>query len=243
MTLPDPCCLPDPLHPPRQPPAGSRLENRGLSGPARLPRPSARLLRAELALSLAALSGCVAFERAPVEELGCDPDLPGTWHLKADGVAKTVHIDARCHTDDWPDMGEQTMALDLTGFVLGRDRYIVVPPSVAQRAIGAPGDALVKGAPAGAVFVILYRIDDGLARAWLPDSQRVLDAIAAGTLSGRKLDEKFPLIEGSAQDLRTTLSQHGAVLYDTDKEAIVLQRASPARTAPASAAPASKDSR
>lgn len=243
MTPTDPCCLPAPLRPPRRPPAGSRQQNRSPPGSTRLPRLRVRLLRAALALSLAALSGCVAFERAPVEELGCDPDLPGTWHLKADGVAKTVHIDARCHTDDWPDMGERTMALDLTGFVLGRDRYIVVPPAVAQRAIGAPGDALVKGTPAGAVFVILYRIDDGQARAWLPDPQRALDAIAAGTLTGRKLDEKFPLIEGSAQDLRTTLSQHGAVLYDTEREAIVLQRATPARTAPASAAPASEDSR
>lgn len=210
---------------------GPRQGNRGL------PR-TARLLRAALAIALAALSGCVAFERAPVEELACDPDLPGTWKLKADGVAKTIHIDARCHTEDWPNMGEQTMALDLTGFVLGRDRYIVVPPSVAQRAIGAPGDALIKGTPAGSVFLILYRIDDGRARAWLPDSQRALEAIAAGTLSGRKLDEKFALIEGSAQDIGAALSQHGAVLYDTQKEAIVLQRA-----APASAAPASKDSR
>jgi hypothetical protein len=89
------------------------------------------------------------------------------------------------------------------------------------------------------VFLILYRIDDDRARAWLPDSQRALDAIAAGTLTGRKLDEKFPLIEGSAQDIRTTLSQHSAVLYDTEKEAIVLQRAA----ASASAAPASKDSK
>lgn len=229
MTLPDPC----PSRAPQTPRARPRWGNRDLPGPARLSAPCAGLLRAALAVALAALSGCVAFERAPVEELSCDPDLPGTWHLKADGVTKTVHIDARCHTEDWPNMGEQTMALDLTGFVLGRDRYIVVPPSVAQRAIGAPGDTLVKGAPAGSVFLILYRIDEGRARAWLPDSQRALDAIAAGTLGGRKLEEKFALIEGSAQDLRTTLSQHGAVLYDTEKEAIVLQRT----------APASKDSR
>lgn len=238
MTPPDPrlaiaaAGYADPSAPPRQ-------GNRGLPEPAHLSRPHARLLRAALALVLAALGGCVAFERAPVDELACDPDLPGTWQLKADGVAKTIHIDARCHTDDWPNMGEQTMALDLTGFVLGRDRYIVVPPSVAQRAIGAPGDALIKGTPAGSVFVILYRIDDdGRARAWFADPQRALDAIAAGTLSGRKLDEKFALIQGSAQDIRGALSQHGAVLYDTEKEAIVLQRA-----APASAVPASKDSR
>ncbi|MBW8808897.1 MAG: hypothetical protein JF591_08665 [Lysobacter sp.] len=235
MTLSDPCL---PVAAPRladpcSPAPGLRLGNHSLPGPARRPWPCARLLRAALAIALVALSGCVAFERAPVEELSCDPDLPGTWHLKADGVAKTVHIDARCHTEDWPNMGEQTMALDLTGFVLDRDRYIVVPPSVAQRAIGAPGDALIKGTPAGSVFLILYRIDEGRARAWLPDSQRALDAMAAGTLTGRKLDEKFPLIEGSAQDLRTMLQQHSAVLYDTQKEAIVLQRA----------APASKDSR
>ncbi|QWF15149.1 hypothetical protein [Lysobacter capsici] len=235
MTLSDPCL---PVAAPRladpcSPAPGLRLGDHSLPGPARRPWSCARLLRAALAIALVALSGCVAFERAPVEELSCDPDLPGTWHLKADGVAKTVHIDARCHTEDWPNMGEQTMALDLTGFVLDRDRYIVVPPSVAQRAIGAPGDALIKGTPAGSVFLILYRIDEGRARAWLPDSQRALDAMAAGTLTGRKLDEKFPLIEGSAQDLRTTLQQHSAVLYDTQKEAIVLQRA----------APASKDSR
>lgn len=191
--------------------------------------------RFALAVSLlAALAGCVAFERAPADELACDSDLPGTWNLKADGIAKTIRIDARCHTEDWPTMGEQTMALDLTGFVLDRDRYIAVSPSVAQRAIGSPGDALVKGTPAGSVFLILYRIEDGRASAWLPDPQRALAAIARGELDGRKLDNQSALVQGSPQAIRDTLSQHGALLYDTEKKAMVLERvaASPTKDAP-----------
>lgn len=190
-------------------------------------------LRIALAIALIALSGCVAFERAPVDELTCDPDLPGTWKLKAENLAKTLRIDERCHTEDWPGLGEQTMALDLTGFSLGEDRYIVISPADAQRIIGAEGAAMVKTTPAGSVFLVLYRIDKGRATAWLPDSQRALNAIAAGELKGRKLDEKFPLLQGSAQDIRDTLLQHGSLLYDTKKEAMVLERVTP---------PASKDS-
>jgi hypothetical protein len=190
---------------------------------------------AVLAVSLAALAGCVAFEHSPVEEPSCDPDLPGTWNLKADGVAKTIKIDARCHTDDWPGLHEQPTALDLTGFTQGRDRYVVLSPADAQRAIGAQGEALIKSAPAGSVFVILYRIENGRASAWLPDSQRVLAAIATGELAGRKLDEKFPLVQGSAQAIRDTLSQRGAVLYNTEaNKAMVLERVT---------VPVSKDSR
>ncbi|ALN90986.1 MULTISPECIES: hypothetical protein [Lysobacter] len=218
MTPPDPCF---------------RAADRP-AGPERTERRRGWTNAVAAAAILAGLGGCVAFEHSPVESATCDPDLPGTWNLKAQGVAKTLRIDARCHTEDWPGLHEQPTALDLTGFSLGRDRYIVLSPADAQRAIGAQGESLVKAAPAGSVFVILYRIENGRASAWLPDSQRVLAAIATGELNGRKLDEKFPLVQGSAQAIRDTLSQHGALLYNTEaNKAMVLERV---------LAPASKDS-
>lgn len=182
-------------------------------------------LSGALAISLALLGGCVAFERSPVAERSCDPELPGEWNLRTDGAAKRIRIDARCHTEDWPGLREQPVALDLTGFKLGRDRYIVLTPADAERAIGTEQKQLAKTTPAGAVFLVLYRIEGDQAYAWLPDSQRALTAIAAGSLRGRKLEDRFALVEGTAQQLRDTLEQRAGLLYDTDKTAVVLQRA------------------
>ncbi len=191
---------------------------------AAMPRRRGALLGA-LAVSLGLLGGCVAFERSPVTERSCDPELPGEWNLRADGIAKRIRIDARCHTEDWPGLREQPVALDLTGFKVGRDRYIVLTPADAERAIGAEQKQLSKTAPAGAVFLVLYRIEGDQANAWLPDSQRALTAIAAGSLRGRKLEDRFALVEGTSQQLRDTLEEHAGLLYDTDKKAMVLQRA------------------
>ena len=191
---------------------------------AATPRRRGALLGA-LAVSLGLLGGCVAFERSPVAERSCDPELPGEWNLRADGIAKRIRIDARCHTEDWPGLREQPVALDLTGFKVGRDRYIVLTPADAERAIGAEQKQLSKTAPAGAVFLVLYRIEGDQANAWLPDSQRALTAIAAGSLRGRKLEDRFALVEGTSQQLRDTLEEHAGLLYDTDKKAMVLQRA------------------
>lgn len=182
-------------------------------------------VRSGLLLASVLLGGCVAFERSPVAERSCDPDLPGEWNLRADGVAKRIRIDARCHTDDWPGLREQPVALDLTGFTDGPDRYIVLTPADAERAIGAEQKQLSKTAPAGAVFLVLYRIEGDQASAWLPDSQRALAAIAAGRLRGRKLEDRFALVQGTSPQLRETLADHADLLYDTERKAMVLQRA------------------
>ncbi|QQP96698.1 hypothetical protein [Lysobacter enzymogenes] len=189
-------------------------------------------LRPALAVALAAgLSACVAFERAPVAELSCDPDLAGAWTVKAGGNAhKTVHVDARCRSEDWPGMGDKPTTLELTGFVVGQDRYIVLTPEQAQRAIGADTGSLTATAPKDSVFLVLYRINArGSLDAWLPDSQRALAAIARGELAGRKLDERFALVQGTPEQLRDTLAQRLNLLYDTDRKAMVFERAKAAR--------------
>jgi len=184
------------------------------------------VLRAVLLAALALCAGCVAFERSPVAERRCDPDLPGQWRLRADHIDKTIRIDARCHTEDWPGLRERPVALDLTGFAIGQDRYIVLSPAEAERAIGAEGRSLTRTAPADAVFLVLYRIEGGRISAWLPDSQRALAAIARGELAGRKLEDRFALVQGDAQRLRATLAQRTDLLYDTQAKAIALQRVS-----------------
>lgn len=190
-----------------------------------VPAPRPLLRGAILLAALALAAGCVAFERSPVAESRCDPDLPGQWRLRAEGVDKTIRIDARCHTEDWPGLRERPVALDLTGFSIGEDRYIVLSPAQAERAIGAEGRSLTATAPAGSVFLVLYRIQGGRISAWLPDSQRALAAIARGELDGRKLEDRFALVQGDAERLRTTLARRADLLYDTQAKAMSLQRA------------------
>lgn len=195
---------------------------------------AARRRFAAISLSLAlvtGLSACVAFERAPVAELRCDPDLAGAWTVKTgNGLKKTANVDARCHSEDWPGMNDKPVALDLTGFVIGQDRYIALTPEQAQLAMGADSGALTGGLPQGAVFLVLYRIGpDGVLQAWLPDSKRALDAIARGELRGRRLKEQFALVQGSPEQMRDTLSQQSNLLYDTDRKAMVFERAKAAR--------------
>jgi len=200
--------------------------------PSTLPLPSRAAWRLPLiATILAGLSACVAFERAPVAELRCDPDLAGAWTVKAGGNAhKTVHVDANCRSEDWPGMGDKPTTLELAGFVLGQDRYLVFTPEQAQRAIGADTGSLTHTAPKGSVFVVLYRFDArGGLEAWLPDSQRALDAIARGELAGRKLDDRYALLQGTPEQLRDTLAQRLNLLYDTDRKAMVFERAKAAR--------------
>lgn len=191
----------------------------------------AALTRAVLAAALPLLAACVAFERAPVAELRCDPDLVGAWTVKTGGgLSKTAHVDARCHSEDWPAMNDKPVALDLTGFAIGQDRYLALTPEQAQRAIGADPGSLTGTAPAGSLFLVLYRVGaDGAIEAWLPDSQRALAAIARGELAGRKLDERFALIQGTPEQLHDTLEQRLSLLYDTDRKAMVFQRAKAAR--------------
>ena len=190
-----------------------------------------RLGAAAVFACLSLLGGCVAFERAPVAELRCDPDLAGAWTVKAGGNAhKTVHVDARCRSTDWPGMGDKPTTLELTGFTIGRDRYIALTPEQAQRAIGADTGSLTATAPKGSVFLVLYRFNaQGGLDAWLPDPQRALDAIARGQLAGRKLDDRFALVQGDPEQLRDTLAQHPDLLYDTDRKAMVFERAKAAR--------------
>ncbi|MBN7138394.1 hypothetical protein A7A76_04665 [Lysobacter enzymogenes] len=199
-----------------------------------LPRLRARVLprlgAATVLACLTLIGGCVAFERAPVAELRCDPDLAGAWTVKAGGnLSKTVRIDAQCHTEDWPGMNDKPVALDLTGFAIGQDRYIALTPEQAQRAIGADAGSLTATAPKGSVFLVLYRLTANGLDAWLPDSQRAIDAIARGQLAGRKLDDRFALVQGDPEQLRDTLAQRLHLLYDTDRKAMVFERAKAAR--------------
>lgn len=204
-----------------------------------------------------ALAGCVGFEQAPVDTLSCDPDLPGLWNLKADGMpAKTIRIDAQCHTDDWPGLREQPVALDLTGFVLGRNRYIVIAPADAERAIGADRGIGAKPRsiselmPKDGVFLVLYRIDGDQANVWLASPDMALSAIAQGRLQGRKLDDRFaliqtpaappagklddqpPLIRDAPQRLRMVLGEQAEWLFATDQKSMTLTRVNNETVAP-----------
>lgn len=207
--------------------------------PARHARARALLVPPMLALGLA---GCVAFERAPVEPLACDPELPGAWRLQAEGIRKTIHIDARCRTEDWPGLREQPVALDLTGFVLGRNRYIVIGPADAERALGTQSRNLSERTPEDAVFLVLYRIEGDRANAWLASPNLALAAIAQGRLHGRKLDDQYALIQDPArlpprklddqhtlvQDepdrLRAVLGEQAELLFDTRQKSMTLTR-------------------
>lgn len=186
--------------------------------------PRASILPGLAIAALLALPGCVAFEHAPAQAQ-CDPELPGTWLLEEGPTTKTVRVDARCHTEDWPNPREESVALDLTGFRIGEDRYLMFDPAAAQRAIGAEGESLTRTAPPGSVFLVRYRIQGDVIDAWLADPQPALAGIAAGKLQGRRLEDHFALLGGSPEQLRTLLSEHGEVFYGTGQKSLKLRRA------------------
>ena len=163
-------------------------------------------------LALSLLPGCVAFERAPVSKLRCDPALAGRWQPVKDGpLNSTVEIAADC-TLRWPDEAGGFHAATLTGFTLGDDRYLVLSPADADRLLAAEGD-LIRSAPEGSVFLARYRIEDGSALVWQPDPQIALQTGTKGEATGRRIEDKFTYVEGDRQAIATLLRKRGDALF------------------------------
>ncbi len=183
-------------------------------------------------LALSLLPGCVAFERAPVSKLRCDPALAGRWQPVKDGpLNNTVEIGADC-TLRWPNEAGGFHRATLTGFTLGDDRYLVFSPTDADRLLAAEGD-LIRSAPKGSVFLARYRIEGDSALLWLPDPQIALQAGTEGEATGRRIEDKFTYIEGNRKATATLLRKRGdAIFRMTEARGTLALRRLPPDTAP-----------
>ena len=183
-------------------------------------------------LALSLLPGCVAFERAPVSKLRCDPALAGRWQPVKDGpLNNTVEIAADC-TLRWPNEAGGFYAATLTGFALGDDRYLVFSPTDADRLLAAEGD-LIRSAPKGSVFLARYRIEGGSALVWLPDPQIALQTGTKDEATGRRIEDKFTYVEGDRKAIATLLRKRGDALFRmTEAGGTLAFRRLPPETAP-----------
>ncbi|NOT88823.1 MAG: hypothetical protein HOP03_11645 [Lysobacter sp.] len=171
---------------------------------------SLRFATYSLALSL--LSGCVAFERAPVSKLSCDPALAGRWQPVKDGpLDNIVEIGPDC-TLRWPDEAGGFHRATLTGFTLGDDRYLVFSPTDADRLMAAEGD-LIRSAPKGSVFLARYRIEGDSALLWLPDPQIAMQAGTKGEATGRRIEDELIHVEGDRRAIATLLRTRGDAMF------------------------------
>jgi len=163
-------------------------------------------------LALSLLPGCVAFERAPVSKLRCDPALAGRWQPVKDGpLNNTVEIGPDC-TLRWPNEAGGFHRATLAGFTLGDDRYLVFSPTDADRVLAAEGD-LIRSAPKGSVFLARYRIDGDNALLWLPDPQIALQAGTKGEATGRRIEDQFTYVEGNRKAIATLLRTRGDAMF------------------------------
>ena len=183
-------------------------------------------------LALSLLPGCVAFERAPVSKLRCDPALAGRWQPVKDGpLNNTVEIAADC-TLRWPNEAGGFHAATVTGFALGDDRYLVFSPTDADRLLAAEGD-LIRSAPKGSVFLARYRIEGGSALVWLPDPQIALQTGTKDEATGRRIEDKFTYVEGDRKAIATLLRKRGDALFRmTEAGGTLAFRRLPPETAP-----------
>lgn len=183
-------------------------------------------------LALSLLPGCVAFERAPVSKLSCDPALAGRWQPVKDGpLNNTVEIAEDC-TLRWPNEAGGFHRATLAGFTLGDDRYLVLSPTDADRLLAAEGD-LIRSAPKGSVFLARYRIEGGSALVWLPDPQIALQTGTKGEATGRRIEDKFTYVEGDRKAIASLLRERGDALFRMNEASgsLAFRRLSP-ETAP-----------
>ena len=192
-------------------------------------------LRPALAAALLlALSGCVAFEQAPAAALSCDPALVGTWRSQGDGPGRNIVVDRKCRAQ-WPVENGKTVELGLRGYAAGANRYLVLSPRDAERALGSdapPG--LAASVPPDAVFLVLYRIDGSRLQAWLPDAGAVQNSVKTQVLQGRKPDPKDEalLVSSSGRVLANVLERGPEPVFGalTSHPALIAERT--AGTAP-----------
>jgi hypothetical protein len=185
-----------------------------------------------LLLALSLLPGCVAFERAPVSKLSCDPALAGRWQPVKDGpLNNTVEIAEDC-TLRWPNEVGGFHRATLAGFTFGDDRYLVFSPTDADRLLAAEGD-LIRSAPKGSVFLARYRIEGDSALLWLPDPQIALQAGSKGEASGRRIEDKFTYVEGDRKAIASLLRNRGdAMFHMTEARGTLALRRLPPEAAP-----------
>ena len=186
------------------------------------------------------LTGCVTFEFAPTETLGCDPALAGTWHSdKDEGARKGAAIFGRdCTLTGTNDDGStETYRLRTTEY--DGHRYLVMQEDAAATVSDSDGKP-IETWPATRVNLLRYRLDGDRLEVWAADPRvaATLEVRGVQTHSdamrdpktGKPIESMVPsniYLSGKRKRLAALLRERGDALYSgmaTDK-ALVLHRA------------------
>jgi len=159
-------------------------------------------------LAMILLAGCVTFESAPTDALGCDPALIGRWLPEGDDdtppqpgtVAATA--DNTCQLTA-PERDGTLSTQTFQTFALDDQRYIVVASESPQQVFGADGGVLEEW-PASRVALYRYRIDGQRVSVWLADFDTALGLEAPGVVVRSNAPKNKPDAKSAAPEVPAT---------------------------------------
>ena len=171
------------------------------------------------------LGGCVMFEVAPSDALGCDPALVGAWQGKADdGETQTLRLDTQCTLSGAGKDG-QTETHPIRTLELGDQHYIVVEETEPAPVLDSEGKT-VETWPASRVDLFRYRREGDTLRVWFADTAYAKALAAPGVTArsdarvdpktGQQLESLVPsniLLRGKREDLAAALRAQGDALF------------------------------
>lgn len=186
------------------------------------------------------LTGCVTFEFAPTETLGCDPALVGKWHSDQDPSARkgAATFDDQCVLTGTNDDGTtETYRLRTTEY--DGVRYLVMREDAPATVSDLDGKT-IETWPDTRVHLLRYRLEGDRLEMWTADARvaESLDVRGVRAHSDRMRDPKTgkPIesvvpgniyLSGKRKRLAALLRERGDELYSgmaADK-ALVLHRA------------------
>jgi hypothetical protein len=195
-------------------------------------------------LALALLGGCVSFEHAPTDTLGCDPALVGTWQgTSKDGETQSMRLDDQC-TVTGTDQNGQTETHAIRTTRLDDQHYIVMAADRPSQVMDSEGK-VVDTWPETRVDLFRYRLDGDRLLIWMADPE-VARRIASPGVSmhsdamidaktGKPVESLLPsslLLRGKREALAALLRTHGDALFSglSPDKAVTLDRVPDAPT-------------
>lgn len=185
------------------------------------------------------LAGCVTFEFAPTEDLGCDPALAGVWRGESDAGERktTARFDDQCMLTGTDQNGAtETYRLRTTEY--DGARYVVMEEGKPATISDRDGNT-VDTWPGTRVQLLRYRLDGDRLQLWAADARvaETLDVRGVGVHSdamrdpktGKAIESMVPssiYLSGKRKRLAALLREHGDALYAgmAPEKALVLHR-------------------
>lgn len=185
------------------------------------------------------LAGCVTFEFAPTETLGCDPALAGAWRGDSEAGERktTARFDDQCTLTGTDENGStETYRLRTTEY--DGHRYLVMQEDASATVSDRDGK-LIETWPATRVNLLRYRLDGDRLEVWAADPRVAATVEVRGVQAhsdamrdpktGKPMDSMVPsniYLSGKRKRLAALLREHGDTLYAdmAPDKALVLQR-------------------